>query len=59
MSLEREYLALVFIVIAVAISTTNKFKFWLRNVIVGLVFGLSATIKQLHTAIGFLPILDS
>lgn len=56
MSLQREYLALALIIPAVTISTSENLKPSLKNMIVGILFGLSATIKP-HIAIGLISIV--
>ena len=55
MSLQREYLLLIFIALAVLINTRDVLTFKHR-LLIGFFFGLSAVIKP-HAAIGLLPIL--
>jgi hypothetical protein len=56
MSLEREYISLVAIVVAVWVASLSRLNFVIRNGIVGILFGIAATIKP-QAAIGFAPIL--
>jgi hypothetical protein len=55
MSLQREYLLLIFFALAVYISMLGEMTLWHR-VTLGILFGLSALIKP-HAAIGLVPIL--
>jgi hypothetical protein len=55
MSLQREYLLLIFFALVVYISMLGEMTLWHR-VTLGILFGLSALIKP-HAAIGLVPIL--
>src|SRR6266545_2401583 len=55
MSLQREYLLLIFISVAIWIALQNELTPW-RRVWMGFFFGLAATIKP-HAVIGLIPLL--
>ena len=56
MSLQREYILLIFIALAVWITLLDDQLTFRRRLLIGLLFGLAAVIKP-HAAIGLLPIL--
>jgi hypothetical protein len=56
MSLQREFLALVLITIGLKVSSLTRLDTRVKNGFVGIIFGLTATIKP-QAAIGLVPIL--